>query len=51
MASACVTLLTDPALWQARAQAGLEEARRYTWESVQPALLAVYMRALQRASG
>jgi glycosyltransferase involved in cell wall biosynthesis len=51
MAQACVTLLTDPGLWQARAQAGLEAARRYTWTSVQPVLLAVYMRALRRAQG
>jgi len=51
MAQACVQLLTDPTLWQSRALAGLGEARRYTWASVQPALLDVYTRALRRVQG
>ncbi|MBL8335355.1 MAG: glycosyltransferase family 4 protein, partial [Rhodoferax sp.] len=50
MAAACIALLSDPALWRARAQAGLQEAGRYTWSSVRPVLQGVYRRALQRTS-
>ena len=46
MARACLALLSDKALWQQRAQAGLQEARRYTWLSVWPALDDVYRRAI-----
>lgn len=46
MAQACVALLSDPALWQQRAQAGLQEAQRYTWFCVQPVLAGVYRQAL-----
>jgi len=48
MAEACIALLSDESLWKARAQAGLQEARRYTWSSVRPVLWGVYDRALQR---
>lgn len=51
MAQACVTLLADSGLWRQRVEAGLQEARRYTWPSVQPALSAVYKRAMQRTAG
>ncbi len=46
MAQACLALLSDKALWQHRAQAGLQEARRYTWLSVWPVLDDVYRRAI-----
>lgn len=46
MAEACVALLSDEALWQQRAQAGLQEAQRYTWFSVQPVLSRVYRQAI-----
>ena len=46
MADACVALLSDEALWQQRAQAGLQEAKRYTWFSVQPMLARVYRQAI-----
>jgi glycosyltransferase involved in cell wall biosynthesis len=46
MAQACVTLLSNDALWQQRAQAGLQEAQRYTWHRVQPVLASVYQRAV-----
>ena len=46
MAEACVALLSDEALWQQRAQAGLQEAQRYTWFSVQPMLARVYRQAI-----
>jgi glycosyltransferase involved in cell wall biosynthesis len=48
MAQACINLLADIDLWRQRAQAGLQESRRYTWASVQPVLADVYARALQR---
>lgn len=46
MAQACVALLSDDLLWQQRAQAGLQEAQRYTWQRVQPALGDVYRQAI-----
>lgn len=46
MAQACVALLLDEALWQQRAQAGLQEAQRYTWFCVQPVLAKVYRQAI-----
>lgn len=46
MAQACVALLLDAALWQQRAQAGLQEAQRYTWIRVQPVLGDVYRQAI-----
>lgn len=46
MAQACVALLADNALWQQRAQAGLQEAQRYTWQRVKPVLGEVYRRAI-----
>lgn len=46
MAQACVALLSNDALWQQRAQAGLQEAQRYTWQRVQPVLADVYQRAV-----
>ena len=48
MAKACVTLLSSEALWQQRALAGLQEAQRYTWPCVQPVLVDVYRRAMQK---
>jgi glycosyltransferase involved in cell wall biosynthesis len=48
MALACLDLLSDEPLWRKRAMAGLSEAQRYTWASVQPVLLDVYRRAMQR---
>jgi phenylacetate-CoA ligase len=48
MARACIALLSDDTLWHQRALAGLSEAQRYTWSSVQPVLLDVYRRAMQR---
>jgi glycosyltransferase involved in cell wall biosynthesis len=50
MAQACLQLLSDRALWQQRAQAGLLEAQRYTWASVQPVLIDVYQRAMAQQS-
>ena len=46
MAQACVALLSDEVLWRQRAQAGLQEAQRYTWSCVQPVLAGVYQQAL-----
>jgi glycosyltransferase involved in cell wall biosynthesis len=46
MAQACLTLLSDESLWRERAQAGLQEAQRYTWFCVQPVLAGVYQQAL-----
>ncbi len=46
MARASLALLSDKTLWQQRAQAGLDEARRYTWLSVRPELDDVYRRAI-----
>jgi glycosyltransferase involved in cell wall biosynthesis len=46
MAQACVALLANPELWQQRAQAGLQEAQRYTWQRVQPVLGDVYRQAI-----
>ncbi len=45
MAQACVALLSNQVLWQQRAQAGLQEAQRYTWARVQPVLAGAYGRA------
>jgi len=45
MAQACLALLADPTLWQQRAQAGLQQAQRYTWARVQPVLAGVYRQA------
>jgi len=49
MAQACLALLADDSVCRARAQAGLQEARRYTWEKVQPVLLDAYLRAVARS--
>ncbi len=49
MAQACLALLSDASLWRQRAQAGLQEAQRYTWPRVQPLLLDVYRRAMRQA--
>ena len=46
MAQACIALLSDDLLWQQRAQAGLQEAQRYTWQRVQPVLGSVYQHAI-----
>jgi glycosyltransferase involved in cell wall biosynthesis len=46
MAQACVALLSEDSLWQQRAQAGLLEAQRYTWQRVQPVLGGVYQHAI-----
>ncbi len=46
MAQACLALLSDEVLWRQRAQAGLQEAQRYTWSCVQPMLANVYRQAL-----
>ena len=48
MARACVRLLSDQPMWHRMAEAGLQEAQRYTWPRVQPLLLDVYRRAMQR---
>ena len=48
MGQACLSLLADETAWQQRAQAGLQEARRYTWSRVQPALINAYRRAMQQ---
>jgi phenylacetate-CoA ligase len=50
MARACLALLADDGLWRQRAEAGLQEAQRYTWARVQPVLLDVYRRAMPGAS-
>jgi len=50
MAKACIELLADASVWQQRAQAGLQEAQRYTWSHVQPVLAKIYSDAL-RGSG
>lgn len=46
MAQECITLLSDAVLWQQRAQSGLQEAQRYTWQRVQPVLGDVYQHAI-----
>ncbi|MDR3454003.1 MAG: glycosyltransferase [Rhodoferax sp.] len=46
MAQACLALLSNETLWQQRAQAGLQEAQRYTWLYVRPVLSDVYRRAI-----
>lgn len=46
MAQACMRLLSDEALWRQRAQAGLQQAQRYSWAQVQPVLMAVYRRVV-----
>ncbi|QDL37528.1 glycosyltransferase [Rhodoferax sediminis] len=46
MAQACLALLSNKTLWQQRAQAGLQEAQRYTWLYVRPVLSDVYRRAI-----
>lgn len=46
MAKACVALLSNNALLQQRARAGLQEAQRYTWQRVQPVLADLYQRAV-----
>ena len=48
MAQACVSLLSDKTEWKQRAQAGLQEAQRYTWSCVQPVLVDAYRRAMQQ---
>ena len=49
MAQACMLLLSNEVTWTQRAQAGLQEVKRYTWCCVQPVLADVYRRALQQA--
>lgn len=49
MAQECATLLSDAVLWQQRAQAGLQEAQRYTWQRVQPVLDEIYRQATRPA--
>jgi glycosyltransferase involved in cell wall biosynthesis len=49
MAQAIISLLTDDAVWRSRAQAGLEESKRYTWAQVQPVLMEAYRQAVQRS--
>lgn len=49
VARASVMLLADRSLWLERANAGQSEARRYTWEKVQPLLSEVYDCALRHA--
>ena len=49
MAQACVTLLCDDLLWQARAQAGLQAAQRYSWTCVRPQWAEVYRRSVFRS--
>lgn len=49
MAQECITLLSDAVLWQQRAQAGLQEAQRYTWQRVQPVLDEIYRQATRPA--
>jgi L-malate glycosyltransferase len=50
MASAMLRLLRDRDLWQRLRKAGVEEAKRYTWAQVRPALLRVYGEALAARS-
>lgn len=50
MAQACIRLLSDDVEWQRRAQAGLQEAQRYTWGRVRPVLVDVYRRAMLSAT-
>jgi glycosyltransferase involved in cell wall biosynthesis len=47
MAQACIFLLSNEVAWHQRAQAGLNEAKRYTWSCVQPLLIETYRQALQ----
>ena len=49
MAGAALRVLDDAALWHSLAQAGLEEAQRYTWARVAPRLAALYREALASA--
>lgn len=46
MAQASMTLLSDDVLWAQRAEAGLNEAQRYTWTRVQPVLCDAYRCAI-----
>lgn len=48
MGQACLSLLCDEPAWQQRAQAGLQEAQRYTWSRVQPVLINAYRQAMQQ---
>ena len=48
MGQACLSLLCDEHAWRQRAQAGLQEAQRYTWPRVQPALIHAYRQAMQQ---
>lgn len=48
MAAAIVRLIEDGTLWQRLSQAGLEQARRYSWPRVAPDLAKLYGAALQR---
>lgn len=50
MAQACMRLLADAAFSQQRVQAGLQEAQRYTWPCVRPALVNVYLTAIASSS-
>lgn len=50
MAKACLAVLADESIWRQRARAGLLEAQRYTWPRVQPLLLDVYRRAVQKSA-
>lgn len=48
MGQSCLALLSDASAWEARVQAGLLEAKRYTWACVQPILFDVYRRAMAK---
>ena len=48
MAQACVALLCDQSLWQARALAGLKAAQLYSWTCVKPKWADVYGRSVFR---
>lgn len=48
MAKACIALLSDDLLWRRLAEAGLQEAQRYTWPHVCPVLMDAYRRAMAR---
>ena len=48
MAQAMLAVLRDRELAGALASAGLDEARRYTWNNVAPLLMAQYRRVLKR---
>lgn len=50
MAEAALSLIEQPALHAAMAEAGLREAQRYTWDQVRPLLLATYRRVLPAAA-